>query len=323
MAKHKGQNQDEKLEKYLDAPLNQKIYRILSIGKQAGLFNPLEFFDQLYDLYSFIKANKSRPFKVEKKLNEISLTDAQKLFLFSYLAQLLYEDIEKKIEAEDEELNHCQLLVETDLAKLQHPDKDPIAWIAVLRVSGKTPSGQNKFDFYRVKKLLATLPDNKARIRYLVKIKTEYLQLPLVRGLDELAKYGEGFDYHCDLEIAKLEKLVALEQASQPTDEAQIEAQAELTNRNPEFTTARQVLAIHYLLKYSKVDQASNADVARFIEFLTGKNYKNIYKRVCNPLGSRDKELNEDLRFIRDFFEKLGLTEIVKMINNEINSVSF
>ena len=100
------------------------------------------------------------------------------------------------------------------------------------------------------------------------------------------------------------------------------QAVAETITRNPDFTTARQVLAIHYLLQYCHASQASSADVARFIEFLTGKNYKNIYKRVCNPLGSRDKELNEDLRFVRSFFEKLGLTEIVKMINNEINSGS-
>jgi hypothetical protein len=96
----------------------------------------------------------------------------------------------------------------------------------------------------------------------------------------------------------------------------------EATAMKAEFTTARQVLAIHYLLKYSKADRASNADIARFIEFLTSKNYKNIYKKVCNPLGSRDKELNEDLRFVRSFFEKLGLTEIVRMINNEISSGS-
>lgn len=96
----------------------------------------------------------------------------------------------------------------------------------------------------------------------------------------------------------------------------------ELSDSKTEFTTARQVLAIHYLLKYCKAEQVSNADVARFIEFLTGKNYKNIYKRVGNPLGSRDKELNEDLRFVRSYFEKLGLSEIVKMINNEINNSS-
>jgi len=100
------------------------------------------------------------------------------------------------------------------------------------------------------------------------------------------------------------------------------QAVAETITRNPEFTTARQVLAIHYLLQYCQASQTSSADVARFIEFLTGKNYKNIYKRVCNPLGSRDKELSEDLRFVRSFFEKLGLTEIVKMINNEISSGS-
>ncbi|MFP5265563.1 MAG: hypothetical protein ACLGJB_27050 [Blastocatellia bacterium] len=175
---------------------------------------------------------------------------------------------------------------------------------------------RNEFDFYKVKQHLETLPDTKARIQYLIERKTEYEQ----QGIVDQPQY-ERFDQKCDLEIKKLEKLMALEILSESRKEPQAESEA--VTRNPEFTTARQVLAIHYLLQYRQMTQATNADVARFIEFLTGKNNKNIYKRVCNPLGSRDKELTDDLRFIRAFFEKLGLTEIVKMINNEINSGSF
>lgn len=171
----------------------------------------------------------------------------------------------------------------------------------------------DRYNFYRVKHHLKTLSDHTAKIAYLFDIKTEYLQQSTNLQLKFI-----GFDHQCNWEIERLEKLAALGESSKGIDETQLEDVA--GRRNLEFTTARQVLAIHYLLNYCKATQVSNADIARFIVFLTGKNYKNVYKRVCNPLDSRNKELNEDLRFIRAFFEKLKMPEIVKMINNEIES---
>src|SRR5690349_24785285 len=89
----------------------------------------------------------------------------------------------------------------------------------------------------------------------------------------------------------------------------------ETRDSNPNFTTARQVLAIHYLLEYCQVKDVDKTRIARFIEFLTGKNYDNIYKAVRSPLASKKSNFRaEDLQFIRLFFEDLGLGEIVKMI---------
>ena len=99
-----------------------------------------------------------------------------------------------------------------------------------------------------------------------------------------------------------------------------------LNARNKEFTIARQVLAIHYLLEYSKIKNIDNSVKARFIQFLTGRepgasDIKNttIYKKVRNPLSKDDKTLAKDLNYIRKHFEDLGLTEIAKMITNEIS----
>jgi len=90
--------------------------------------------------------------------------------------------------------------------------------------------------------------------------------------------------------------------------------------KNPEFTTARQVLAMHYLFEYTKVVGIDQTEKAHFIEFLTGKNYKNIYDAVRSPLATKDGNLRKgDLRYIRPYFEKLGLREIVKMIDNELD----
>lgn len=89
---------------------------------------------------------------------------------------------------------------------------------------------------------------------------------------------------------------------------------------NLDFTTARQVLAVHYLLEYCQVRGVDQTHKARFIEFLTNKSSKNIYDLVLNPLATKRKNFRrEDLQFIRPYFENLGLTEIVKMINNQLD----
>jgi hypothetical protein len=95
---------------------------------------------------------------------------------------------------------------------------------------------------------------------------------------------------------------------------------SDLSDKSKEFTTARQVLAVHYLLKYANVKNVDKTEITRFIHFLTGKNFDNIYKKLQNPFKLNDKSLKEDLRFIRDYFERLGMIEIVKMINNELNN---
>jgi len=84
------------------------------------------------------------------------------------------------------------------------------------------------------------------------------------------------------------------------------------------FSTRRQVLAIHYLMKYCQVKDIDQKVISRFIEFLTSKNESNIYDWLRNPLDGSPQKVKEDLTFVRKYFEELGMEEIVKMINNEI-----
>ncbi len=92
----------------------------------------------------------------------------------------------------------------------------------------------------------------------------------------------------------------------------------ENTEKNKDFTTSRQVLAIHFLMKYIHVRDTDKSEIARFVQFLTGKNYDNIYKKVLSPYSHNNKTFKQDLRFVREYFEKLNLQELVRMINNEI-----
>jgi hypothetical protein len=93
-------------------------------------------------------------------------------------------------------------------------------------------------------------------------------------------------------------------------------------NINPAFTTSRQVLAIYYLLNeidHKGINQIDKTDRAKFIEFLTGKNYNNIYKTLSNPFKGLDKKspksfLN-DIEYIKMHFENLGLKSIVQKID--------
>lgn len=93
-------------------------------------------------------------------------------------------------------------------------------------------------------------------------------------------------------------------------------------------TIAQQVLAVHYLLDAVDVNgKTDKTEVARFIQMLTGKELgaakiadTSIYKKVKKPLAENDKQAEEDLRFIRPYFEKLGLKSIVAKINKEIGS---
>jgi hypothetical protein len=87
------------------------------------------------------------------------------------------------------------------------------------------------------------------------------------------------------------------------------------------FTKARQTAAMLFIFEFLKVERVDKTEIARFIEFVTGKNYQNIYEQVIYP--GTDKRISKarrsDLQFIRPFFDNLGLREIVKMIDNELD----
>lgn len=134
-----------------------------------------------------------------------------------------------------------------------------------------------------------------------------------------------GVNYFDDLVeqlIERYEKII-VDSLGHDSDIEQLES----TQKNKDFTTARQVLAVHYLLEHCKIVGVDNTVKARFIQFLTGKeagatNIKNttIYKRVRSPLGYDDKKIIDDLQYIRKFFEELGLREIAESITKEINT---
>jgi hypothetical protein len=98
--------------------------------------------------------------------------------------------------------------------------------------------------------------------------------------------------------------------------------------KSKEFTKARQLLALHYLLNSSfGVEPRSNVSVSsltRFAHLMTGTPFTSlqnseIYKKYrLMPNYKKGFELITDLQFIRPYFVDLGLTEAVNQIDAEI-----
>lgn len=95
----------------------------------------------------------------------------------------------------------------------------------------------------------------------------------------------------------------------------------------PEFTLARQVLVMHYIFKYLDITRTKTdlTEMAKLVQGLTGRQTKaadirntDIYKLISNPFAKGDKALSNDLRFVRDIFDKLNHKAIVEEINKEI-----
>jgi hypothetical protein len=100
-------------------------------------------------------------------------------------------------------------------------------------------------------------------------------------------------------------------------------------------TTARLVLAIHYLLDAAKSDRNKEAET-RLIKFLIDRDKTDIKEKLTeilergNPLEKRSKKFKsrspktrkEDLESIKQFFIDLKLSMIVNSIDDEINSIN-
>lgn len=94
--------------------------------------------------------------------------------------------------------------------------------------------------------------------------------------------------------------------------------------KNKEFTTKRQVLAIYYLLNEfdEKMKFVDRTIKARFVEFLTGKSYDSIYAKLSEPHkgldNSNNKNVLNDMKYVKDHFEKLGLKDIAEKISKDM-----
>lgn len=89
-------------------------------------------------------------------------------------------------------------------------------------------------------------------------------------------------------------------------------------------TRNRALLTIHYLLKSLRAKE-NNTKKSAFASFLTGYSEHTLRQDWSNIHGKADENgtaWENDMRFVRRHFEELGLSDIVELINKDLNSQS-
>lgn len=181
-------------------------------------------------------------------------------------------------------------------------------------------------------------------VNFLQTIPEQYIKLTVEKGIEygkkayevhlknecnkpESCLYNESWERRISMAEYLLRKMQGVVKEDKTKE---VEHETELIPdevNNMDITTARQVLALHYIFEYCQINNVDNTAKARFIQFLTGKEtgaktIKNttIYKRVRSPFSEDDKSLIADLQYIRKYFEDLGFSKIAEAITKEINT---
>jgi len=141
------------------------------------------------------------------------------------------------------------------------------------------------------------------------------------------------YEYHRLITLDSLEGLVqedsTIETQSQlqESDDLLIEAEQETTNSN--FTLRKKVLAL-MLLTFGNLESPEEVIQERIVEFFykfTGGDISELRKLVAKPINHKEennqsiKYLCDDLNYVRNDLEKLGLSKTVKAAINEIDSL--
>lgn len=168
----------------------------------------------------------------------------------------------------------------------------------------------NLFKWKRILKYLETLSDNKARIAYLVRKKSDFIQLS--EKWREAYDPEETFISKCDSEI---EALKAANELGQNKDK----------ERHIEAGTQNQILLAMYFLFSHLNAKGTITDKARFISFLTGfsgEKIRQLFPKVLEKANENWTAFEKDAQLVQNHFQKLGLSEIVAEIDEEIENIS-
>ncbi len=303
----------EELDGFLQFEFFYKIYKELADknGKYFELLEPLECCRVVRQSVELIEVNKTKPLTVSGHLKkeltlfgEKPLTNEQRYFLYKYIA-----DYFEYVREGDEQLDICC----SEILRLQK--NLDVKWKTV-----KTPIPEKKYDFEKVLEHLETLSDYKEKIAYLIQQKTKYeqnhiglaLNFAKEKGLALNFGRGKNFAEKCQLEIDKLEKLRQLEVTPKQTTDS--------IKKHKDLTLDRATLLLNYIFTYAKTN-CHNTKKAEVISFLTGYSENTIGDKLSALHSKADDNFinyEKDMMIVRKYFENLGLSEIVEMIDRDL-----
>lgn len=189
------------IEAYLYNELNIEIYNDLTepTGRK-GLFEPLAFLNLLYAELEFFHNNADRYLTIKNHFGKLSLKGEKRYYFLWALKELIEKVFPTDLYNTGVIYQSCEY-VEGLYIQIKNE----------LYPAEETPEVPNKYDLKQVKQHLETLQDNKAKIKYLTEIKTEYQQN---RSNWEVEFGVPRFDEQCSFEIKKLKEFLALDSTS-------------------------------------------------------------------------------------------------------------
>jgi len=287
------------VEEYLNSEVNITIFNELNEDENLKLlFEKLEYFNLLYEQLEIVIVNKDKPLSVTKHLLSLDLEEIKIYYMLGNLEVLICEL------PKDSQILCCLDFIEKESNELGEK------LFPTSKIDQHTPS--MIYDFRNVKKHLGTLPDDKTKIKYLVNIKTEYLQ-----NTPGYLRTGQSFGNNCELEISKIKLLSSMDE---------LDIDENIRNGFDQFSTSQLVLIFYYFFKSNGLiprDTIKIAPIARFIHLIIDEEFKSIpnsdiYDKLRKvPNFKNDRGLIDDLMVIRPLFQKVGLKSIVKMIDEE------
>ncbi len=119
--------------------------------------------------------------------------------------------------------------------------------------------------------------------------------------------------------------------------EMKFEPQKAIIKKSKEYTTARQLLAIYYILQVLQIEEEylNKTDMAKLVHLLAGEDLpandnldnSNIYQKVKNIFKANEKYAIQDLDFVLAIFKKLdtmeseGISSIIRLIEKDRDSI--
>ncbi len=316
MAKRKGQVQTEALDNFLQYKFYHDAYEELTDkdSRYFELFVPLEFCLVFCQTADMVKKSKAKPTALSRQLKhnltllygEIPLTDEQRHFFYYKLL-----DWFENVRREDEQIDICCREIEKLQKNLDVAARQPAA-------AARQPPLERRFDFGgKVKPHLETLPNLKAQLRYLYQVRAEFEQADMLTRMIGEDGFDTPFLKKCDSEIQKLKLLLALEQS-----EMQGDGKDKKDKRDKGGTQYQNLLTIHYLLLYARAN-SHNTKKAKFASFLTGygeESFRRQWSNIHQKANESGQIWEKDMQAVRGYFEALGLSEVVKLIDNDLDS---
>ncbi len=205
-------------------------------------------------------------------------------------------------------------------------------------------------DFVKVEEHLEALPDTKEKIQCLQNLicDLEYAYSDIeernMRALTKALAGGgsrsqsreaepksEAFRFWSKCQralkkLTRLEKDLAYWEKQAEREKATVSVEDETakpSDGKQSGSLARRVWIMMFLLEAANMgNEANNIEIARLIQFLGGGNLDNIRHLVGNPFYKRTKQKALiDLNSIRTYFEKLGLDDILRKIDQKTKAL--